>query len=88
MTSAIWNREDPPFSGHVNGVDPLSNIYYKCGMLILKGWCSPLYYCTDSSGDMALSFLSLFVLSCIRTCNLRVEVALAANVVLSGRAVP
>ena len=72
----------------VNGVDPLSNIYYKFGMLILRGWCSPLYCCTDSSGDIAWSFLSLFVLSCIQTCDLRVELTFAVNVVLSGRVVP
>ena len=54
----------------VNGVDPPSNIYYKCGMLILKGWCSPLYCCTDSSKDIALSFLSFFALSCVRTCDI------------------
>ena len=71
----------------VSGVDPPVNIHYKCSILILKGWYSPLYCCTDSSGDMALSFPSLFVLSCIRTCDLRVELALAANV-LSGRVVP
>ena len=35
---------DPPFA------------IYKCGMLILKEWCSPLYCCYDSSGDMTLSF--------------------------------
>ena len=41
--------------------------------------------CTDCSGDMALSFLSFFVLSCIRKCDLRVRLALAANIVISGR---
>ena len=61
-------------------INPSSIIYYKCGMLI--------YCCTDCSGDMTLSFLSLFVLSCIRSWDLRVELALAANLVLSGRVVP
>ena len=69
---------------------------YKCGMLNLKGWCSLLFCYTDSSGDMALSFLS-FLLSCIRTCdsrkkfappNLGVELALAASAVLSRRVIP
>ena len=29
-------------------VNPPSNIYYKCGMLILKGWCSSRYCYTDN----------------------------------------
>ena len=70
---------------------------YKCGMLNLKGWCSLLFRCTDSRGDMALPFLSLFLLSYIRICNSRkkfaspnlgVELALAASAVLSGRVIP
>ena len=65
-------------------------------MLISKEWCSPLYCCTGSSGATALSFFSLLVLSSIRACdsrkqiaspNVRVELALAANVVVSGRVV-
>ena len=39
-------------------------------------------------GTWLLSFLSFFVLSCIRTCALRVELALAAKVVFAGRVIP
>ena len=53
---------------------------YKCGMLRV----SVVHY----SGNMALPFPSFFVLSCFQTCYLRVELALAANIVLSGRVVP
>ena len=60
------------------GVNPPFAIY-RCGM---RGG---VVHC---SKDMALSFLSFVVLSCIRKCELRVELTLAANVVLSGRVVP
>ena len=55
VSSAIWSREDPLFPAHRQlGVDPLFNIYYKCGiMLILKLWkfdCSvELLYCYSST---------------------------------------
>ena len=63
MASAIWSREDPLFPAHRQlGVDPLFNIYYKCGiMLILKGWSliDSLNCCTVTVvPHMTLSFPS------------------------------
>ena len=37
---AIWSREDPRFLDIVYIANPSFFIYYKCGMPILKGWCS------------------------------------------------
>ena len=78
MASAIWSGEDPPFfsTSSTWSTDPSSSI------------ASVVLCCSDCRGDKALSFLSFFVLLCIRSCDLRVELALAVNVVLSGRGVP
>ena len=74
VASTIWTGAERMrrFLDIVSMINPFF-IIYKCGMLF--------YCCTDCSGDMVLSFLLFFVLSCIRKCDLRVKLALAANAV-------
>ena len=61
-----------PFLDIVYMVNPFFFIYYKCDMPILKKWCS-------STNIRFRKFAS---------SNLRVELALSASVVRSGRVIP
>ena len=68
---AIWSQNDPRFLDIVCMANPSVFINYKCGMPILKGRCS-------STNIRFRTFASR---------NSRLELALAASVVLSGRVV-